>query len=116
MYLLDYSIDSLYKPKLLSYYRGSPGDTTMVHITPVFYNVQTKVEIKTNLPTGTHINSVSVDWMKESGKLLANYSERGYQKEYLKLVDLSTGKEDTLIEETSKTNIDNFWFRKLDFV
>jgi hypothetical protein len=46
--MLDHSIDSLYKPKLLSYYRGSPGDTTMVMVTPVFYNVKTKKEVKTS--------------------------------------------------------------------
>ena len=114
MYLLDHSIDSLYKSKLLSYYRGSPGDTTMVHVTPVFFNVETKKEVKTDLPTGTHINSVSTEWMKKSGVLLANYHERGYQKEFLKLIDLSTGSEKILIEETSKTNIDNFRFRKFD--
>lgn len=114
MYLLDHSIDSLYKSKLLSYYRGSPGDTTMVHVTPVFFNVETKKEVKTNLPTGTHINSVSVEWMKNSGVLLANYPERGYQKEVVKLIDLNTGNEKTLIEETSNTNIDNFWFTKFD--
>ena len=114
MYLLDYSIDSLYKPKLLSYYRGSPGDTTMVHITPVFYNVETKKEVKTKLPTGTHINSVGVEWFKASGELLASYSERGYKKEILKHLNLNSGEERTLTEETSKTNIDNFWFRKLE--
>lgn len=112
MYMLDHSIDSLYKPKLLSYYRGSPGDTTMVKITPVFYNVETKKEVKTNLPTGTHINSVAIEAMKKSGELLAGYSERGYKKEILKHVNLNNGKEETLIEETSETNIDNFWFRQ----
>jgi len=112
MYMLDHSIDSLYKPKLLSYYRGSPGDTTMVKITPVFYNVETKKEIKTNLPTGTHINSVAIEVMKNSGELLAGYSERGYKKEILMHVNLNNGKEETLIEETSETNIDNFWFRQ----
>ncbi|WP_417370681.1 prolyl oligopeptidase family serine peptidase [Gelidibacter japonicus] len=114
MYLLDHSIDSLYKSKLLSYYRGSPGDTTMVHVKPVFFNVETKKEVKTNLPTGTHINSVAIEWMEKSGQLLAGYSERGFQKEFLKLVDLNNETEETLIEETSETNIDNFWFRKLD--
>jgi len=49
MYLLDWSIDSLYKPKLLSYYRGSPGEKTMVQIKPVFYNIETKQEVKTSL-------------------------------------------------------------------
>lgn len=114
MYLLDHSIDSLYKSKLLSYYRGSPGDTTMVHVKPVFFNVETKKEVKTNLPKGTHINSVAIEWMEKSGQLLAGYSERGFQKEFLKLVDLNNETEETLIEETSETNIDNFWFRKLD--
>ena len=48
MYLLDWSIDSLYKPKLLSYFRGSPGDTTMVKVTPVFYNVATRTRTTKN--------------------------------------------------------------------
>ena len=110
MYMLDHSIDSLYKSKLLSYYRGSPGDTTMVKVTPVFYNIETKKEVKTSLPTGTHINSVTIEWMKQSGEILAEYLERGYKKEVLKHINLNNGKEQTLIEETSKTNIDNFWF------
>ncbi|MBO3099175.1 S9 family peptidase [Gelidibacter pelagius] len=114
MYLLDHSIDSLYKSKLLSYYRGSPGDTTMVHVRPTFFNVESKKEVKTHLPKGTHINSVTVEWMERSGLLLAEYSERGFQKEFLKLVDLNNETEQTLIEETSETNIDNFWYRKLD--
>ena len=114
MYMLDYSIDSLYKPKLLSYYRGSPGDTTMVHITPVFYNVETKKEVKTSLPTGTHINSVAVEWTENSGELLANHSERGFKKLTVKQVNLINGKEDILIEEASKTNIDNFWYKNLE--
>ena len=114
MYLLDWSIDSLYKPKLLSYYRGSPADTTMVHIKPVFYDIEAKKEIKTNLPKHTHINSVSVRWAETSGVLFANYSERGYQTEYIKRIDLNTNTEQTLITETSKTNIDNFTYRPLE--
>lgn len=114
MYLLDNSIDSLYRPKLLSYYRGSPGDTTMVHVTPVFFNIETKKEVETVLPTGTHINQVAVEWMEKSGEFLAEYSDRGFKKETLKRINLNTGEEQTLIEESSKTNIDNFWFRLLE--
>ncbi|MBL4605314.1 MAG: DPP IV N-terminal domain-containing protein [Flavobacteriaceae bacterium] len=114
MYLLDWSIDSLYKPKLLSYYRGSPGDTTMVHITPAFFNIKTKKEIKTALPRATHINSVNVRWTKESGKLFASYAKRGYLKQSVKLVDLNSNIARTLIEETSDTGIDNFEFRALE--
>jgi dipeptidyl aminopeptidase/acylaminoacyl peptidase len=114
MYLLDYSIDSLYKPKLLSYYRGSPGDTTMVYEKPVFYNITTKKEVKTNLPTETHINSVSTRWSEESGVLFASYPERGYQKLHVKKIDLKSGTEQTLIIEQSITNIDNFEYRLFD--
>ncbi|WP_412986745.1 prolyl oligopeptidase family serine peptidase [Pontimicrobium sp. IMCC45349] len=113
MYLLDWSIDSLYKPKLLSYYRGSPGDTTMVHIKPVFYNIETKKEVKTSLPTGTHINSVSTWWSENSGELMASFSERGYLKQHVKHVNLNTNTETTIIEETSDTGIDNFEYRLL---
>lgn len=114
MYLLDWSIDSLYKPKLLSYYRGSPGDTTMVHITPVFYNVDTKEEVKTSLPRATHINSVNANWTETSGQIIASYQDRGYLKQTVKFVNLNTGNEKILIEETSNTGIDNFQFRLLE--
>ena len=114
MYLLDYSIDSLYKPKLLSYYRGSPGDTTMIHVKPVFFNVETKKEVATNLPKNTHINSVSSQFSDESGVVYANYLERGFKKCYVKKVDLNNQTEQILITETSKTNIDNFDFKVLE--
>lgn len=114
MYLLDYSIDSLYKPKLLSYYRGSPGDTTIVKITPVFYNVDAKKEVKTKLPIGTHINSAYGNWSKTSGVFYARYPERGYLKEYVKRIDLNSNTEQILVEETSNTGIDNFEFVVID--
>ncbi|WP_299556335.1 prolyl oligopeptidase family serine peptidase [Seonamhaeicola sp.] len=110
MYLLDWSIDSLYKPKLLSYYRGSPGDTTMVHVKPVFYNIEKKQEVKTQLPKNTHINSVSIQWTDKSGVILANYRPRGFKNEFVKEVDLNTATERTLIQEISDTNVDNFRF------
>ena len=114
MYLLDWSKDSLYKPKLLSYYRGSPGDTSLVKETPVFYNITTKKEVKTNLPEFTSLNRLSIRWSNKSGVLYANYLERGYKKSYLKLVDLNTNTERTLITETSVTNIDNFTFKTFE--
>jgi dipeptidyl aminopeptidase/acylaminoacyl peptidase len=114
MYLLDWSIDTLYKPKLLSYYRGSPGDTTMVHAQPVFFDIENRKQVKIDLPKNTHINNVSTRWSETSGLVYANYPERGYQKEYVKLVDLNTTKVKTLITETSNTNIDNFTYRVLD--
>lgn len=114
MYMLDYSIDSLYKPKLLSYYRGSPGDTAMVHVKPVFFNVETKKEVATKLPKNTHINNVSTEFTEVSGIVFANYLERGFQKGYVKKIDLNNQTEETLITEISETNIDNFDFKVLE--
>jgi len=114
MYLLDHSIDTLYKSKLLSYYRGSPGDTTMVHVQPVFFNVDSKKEVKTELPRGTHINAVATRWFGKSGVVLARYAQRGYQREYVKEIDLNSNSQRTLISETSQTNIDNFNYWTID--
>ena len=113
MYLLDWSKDGVYKPELLSYYRGSPGDTTMVKMKPVFFNVISKKQVKTNLPTHTHINSVDTEWTKKSGVALAHIPYRGFQKNEVIQVNLNTNKSKALITETSKTNIDNFEYRFL---
>jgi len=114
MYLLDWSIDSLYKPKLLSYYRGSPGDTNMVRLKPIFFNVALRKEIEIDLPSNTHINNVSTQFLKQSGMLVASYAQRGYQKETVLKVDLNAGTTKPLITETSTTNIDNFSYWNLE--
>ncbi|OIQ36558.1 MAG: hypothetical protein BM563_10505 [Bacteroidetes bacterium MedPE-SWsnd-G1] len=114
MYLLDWSIDSLYKPKLMSYFRGSPGDTTMVHVQPVIFSVEKKKQLEVNLPNQTHINSVTTQWAEKSGELIARIPERGYQKEEVKLIDLNSNTSKNLILEISKTNIDDFRFVRFE--
>ncbi|MFT6138360.1 MAG: dipeptidyl-peptidase-4 [Cyclobacteriaceae bacterium] len=108
MYLLDWSVDTLYRPRLLSYYRGSPGDTTMIYMEPVFFNATTGKEIKVNLPIGTHINGTRVRWSKTPGKVYLEQTSRGYQKMGIYTFDLNTEKLDKIYSETSSTNIDNF--------
>ena len=108
MYLLDWSVDTLYRPRLLSYYRGSPGDTTMVFVDPVFFNVESGKEVKPDLPRSTHINEVSIQWSNSSGIVYLERYSRGYQNLYLYTFDLQTGKLQTLYTESSETNIDNF--------
>lgn len=108
MYLLDWSVDTLYRPRLLSYYRGSPGDTTMIYTTPVFFNVKSGKEIKVNLPKSTHINAIDVVWSKTPGKVYLDRLSRGYQHYALYTFDLNTEKLETLYTESSATNIDNF--------
>ena len=108
MYLLDWSIDSLYRPKLLSYYRGSPGDTTMVYMEPVFFDINSGKEIKPDLPKATHINNIDMVWSNTPGKPLMMSMSRGYQNLFIHSFDLRAEKLDLLYEEHSETNIDNF--------
>ncbi len=108
MYLLDWSIDTLYRPRLLSYYRGSPGDTTMVYMEPVFFNIESGQEIKVDLPRSTHINTVDVEWSKSPNKIFLTSMSRGYQKLHIYTLDLDTEKLQRIYSESSETNIDNF--------
>jgi len=114
MYLLGWSKEDVFKPELLSYYRGSPGDTTVVKLKPIFFNVTTKKQVESNLPTNTHVNSVSSQWTNTSGVALAHIPYRGFQKNEIVQVDLNTRKSKVLITEISKTNIDNFEYRFLE--
>jgi dipeptidyl-peptidase-4 len=108
MHLLDWSIDSLYRPKLLSYYRGSPGDTAMVYVEPVFFNINSGKEIKVDLPRSTHINTINVTPSKTAGKVFLERMSRGFQNINLYTFDLNAERLETLYSETSETNIDNF--------
>lgn len=108
MYLLDWSIDTLYRPRLLSYYRGSPGDTTMVYMEPVFFNIESGQEIKVDLPRSTHINTVDVEWSKSPNKIFLTSMSRGYQNLHIHTLDLDTEKLQRIYSESSETNIDNF--------
>ncbi|MEZ5040841.1 MAG: prolyl oligopeptidase family serine peptidase [Saprospiraceae bacterium] len=108
MYMLDWSVDTLFRPNLLSYYRGSPGDTTMVYMTPIFYDVDTKMQLQTKLPRNTHINGVSFRWSAQADKVYAKYDERGFHKAHILQLDLAKNKQTTLVTESCETNIDNF--------
>jgi len=106
MYLLDWSIDTLYKPKLLSYYRGSPGDTDMIYMIPVLFNVETGEEIRKD--EFRNVNATDFEWTKEPGQMYIENRQRGYQKTTLFLYDCNTRKQDILYTESSITNIDNY--------
>ena len=106
MYLLDWSIDSLYKPKLLSYYRGSPGDTDMVYLTPVFFNVETGEEFRKD--EFRNVNGAGFEWAKEPGVVYLENRVRGYQQVDLYRYNLANKTIDKLYTEKSTTNIDNY--------
>jgi dipeptidyl aminopeptidase/acylaminoacyl peptidase len=108
MYLLDWSIDSLYKPKLLSYYRASPGDTTIVRLIPVFYEVETGREIQLDQLYSTHTSPVQFRWAEQPDVVYQERMFRGYQQVELHRRHLAKGTEELLYREISSTNIDNF--------
>ena len=108
MFLLDWSVDTLYRPRLLSYYRGSPGDTGMVYVEPVFFHVGSGERVRASLPRATHINTVNVRWLATPGQAYLEWQPRGFQSAVLATLDLTTGTIDTLYTEQSRTNIDNF--------
>jgi dipeptidyl-peptidase-4 len=108
MYLLDHTIDSIYRPKLLSYYRGSPGDTAMVYENPVFFNVETGKEIKPKLARSTHIDPIEVYPSEMPAMVYLIKLDRGYQKLTVYVFDLNTEELTQIYSESSETNIDNF--------
>ncbi len=111
MYLLDWSIDSLYRPQLLSYYRGSPGDTGLIYMEPVFFNLTSGKEVKTGLPRSTHINDIEVSWSERPGKVYLMRQNRGYKDIHFYSFNLETEVLDTLYSEYSETNINNTNYR-----
>jgi dipeptidyl-peptidase 4 len=112
MYLLDWSVDSLYRARLLSYYRGSPGDTDMIYMTPVFFNVESGQELRKE--QFRNVNEVSCDWSKETGVGYLFNQVRGYQHIDLYRLDLNKAVQEKIYSESSPTNIDNFVYRILD--
>ncbi|MCZ2101624.1 MAG: DPP IV N-terminal domain-containing protein [Chitinophagales bacterium] len=110
MYMLDYSIDSLYRPELLSYYRGSPGDTAIVYYIYHIYDVKTGKATKINLPPEPHfmddLAGYGLKWTADSRYLYATYNHRGYQQKDVIQIDAENGSVKTLFSDHSDTNID----------
>ena len=90
MYLLDWSVDTLYRPRLLSYYRASPGDTAMVRMIPVIFNIATGEEHRKDELRSTHTNPIAYEWSKEPGIIYQENRLRGYQKVDLHKINVIT--------------------------
>ena len=106
MYLLDWSVDTLYRARLLSYYRGSPGDTDMVYMIPVVFNIETGEERV--LSEFRNVNQASLEWSQEPGVIYCENQVRGYQQTDLYRLDLTKKTNELLYCEKSKTNIDGY--------
>lgn len=106
MYLLDFSVDTLYRPRLLSYYRGSPGDTTIVYNIPVVFHLETGKEVRPDLPPIPHFIGGNFQWTKASDSLYVLHAHRGFKQVDVVSIDARTGQTTALISETSNTSIE----------
>ncbi|MEE4176994.1 MAG: DPP IV N-terminal domain-containing protein [Bacteroides sp.] len=106
MYLLDFSVDNLFRPRLLSYYRGSPGDTTLVWYRPVLFDLASGHETFFDIPPVPHFNGLTLEWTEDSESLFGIFAHRGYKQADLIRVDAGTGQVETLISETSDTSVE----------
>lgn len=105
MYLLDWSIDSLYKPKLLSYYRGSPADTTVITYSPVIIDVKTGKILKVTIKQ-PHFLGLDLQWNKSGTKVYGLYYHRGYKQLDVIEIDADSGEIRTVFTDKSDTNIE----------
>jgi len=97
---------------LLSYYRGSPGDTDMVYTTPVFFNTATGEEIRKD--EFRNVNAAGFEWTKDPGVAYIENRVRGYQEIDLYQFNCNNNSLDLLYAEKSSTNIDNYDSRAID--
>ncbi len=106
MYLLDFSIDSLFRPRLLSYYRGSPGDTTLVWNKPVVFDLDTGSKTFLEVDPIPHFMGVPFSWTEASDSLYALYPHRGFKQADVIKIDLATGRSHVLVSERSNTSVE----------
>jgi len=106
MYLLDFSVDTLFRPRLLSYYRGSPGDTTVVYYLPVIFDLETGAETPIDLPPIPHFIGVDLVWSENADSLHALYAHRGFKQADVIKIDATSGKPSVFLVETSDTSVE----------
>lgn len=114
MYLLDWSKDEKFRPELLSYYRGSPGDSTVVKYIPVIFDLEKKTEKKLPELTSPHFIGLNLRWSDDSNMLSGFYIQRGYKQYHLIELDAHSLEIRKIVSESSPTHVnrDNI-FRRL---
>jgi dienelactone hydrolase len=114
MYLLDWSKDEKFRPELLSYYRGSPGDSTVVNYIPVVFDLEKKTEKKLPELFAPHFIGINLRWSDDSKMLNGFHIQRGYKEYHLVEVNSDDGKIRKILSESSPTHVnrDNI-FRRL---
>ena len=114
MYMLDFSKEEKFRPDLLSYYRGSPGDSTVVMYVPVIFDVEKKEEKRIAELSAPHFIGIQLRWAEDGKSLSGFHFPRGYKEYHLVELDASTLAIQKIYSESSPTHInrDNI-FRKL---
>lgn len=113
MYLLDYSQDDLFRPQLLGYYRGSPGDTSIVYLRPVIFDIENQQEIPIDIPPVPHFTSFGLEWSQDGEYLYGGTWDRGYKSMRIIQVNAKDGTVQVLYSEKSDTRVD---FRMFDMI
>ena len=106
MYLLDHSVDTLYRPRLLSYYRGSPGDTTIVYHKPVVFDLESEREVPVAIDPIPHFMSSHFSWNEQGDELYGLYAHRGYKQADMLRIDAETGEARVLFSEYSDLSVE----------
>ena len=115
MLLLDNSQDDKFRPQLKSYYRGSPGDTTVVNYIPVLFDLEAKTETKFPELALPHFMAMYFNWDRDSENLYGTYFHRGFKAFDLLEINVKTKNMRKVYSESSPTHINNNnIFRKLD--
>jgi dipeptidyl-peptidase 4 len=90
---------------LLSYYRGSPGDSTVVKYIPVVFDLDNKSEKTFPELTSPHFIGINLNWSKDSQSLSGFFIHRGYKTYDLIELNSETGKIRTIYSESADTHI-----------
>jgi len=106
MYMLDNSVDSLFRPRLLSYYRASPGDTNIVYYKPVVFNIESRSETLVDIEPVPHFMGIYPTWSDDGSTLFLTHWDRGFLKARISSVNLETGSLNDLHAETSEIGIE----------
>lgn len=115
MLLLDNSQDDKFRPQLMGYYRGSPGDTTVVTYTPVIFDIEKKEETKFTEFSLPHFIGMYFNWAPDSKSLFGTYLHRGFKAFDHIEIDAESKKFRKVYSESSPTHINNNnIFRRLD--
>ncbi len=115
MLLLDNSQDDKFRPQLQGYYRGSPGDTTVVTYIPVLIDIEKKEVFKFTDFSLPHFIGMYFNWDADSKNLFGTYLHRGFKAFDLIEINAETKEYRKVYSESSPTHINNNnIFRRLD--